>query len=230
MTSAVQQLIVIVETLFGDDTTVQASLAEAKAKIVEDEKELADLKAKVDAIPAPGATFDPTALEAADADLATRVTALEEALAGSPTDAAIAVRVKALEDRNASDDQAGTKLPGSGVSSSGEITVSPAKLPDGEVGVAYSENLSASGSAAFPFAFSVASGALPGGLSLAAGGAITGTPTVAETSTFGVQAHDANGAVGVTDYTVVVGEAVAPAPAPVVAAEPAPEPMPAAVA
>jgi hypothetical protein len=44
-----------------------------------------------------------------------------------------------------------------------------------------------------PYAFSLSSGALPGGLTLSSAGAISGTPTAAGTFTFGVQVGDALG-------------------------------------
>ena len=55
----------------------------------------------------------------------------------------------------------------------GIITTS---LPAGEVGVAYSASLSASGGTA-PYSWSITAGALAAGLSLSAGGTISGTPT-----------------------------------------------------
>jgi hypothetical protein len=77
--------------------------------------------------------------------------------------------------------------------SSYTVTVIPAlvitgSLGGGTVGVAYSAALGATGGyGAGTYAFSIASGTLPSGLSLAAGGTLSGTPTVAGTSTFTVQ-------------------------------------------
>ena len=63
------------------------------------------------------------------------------------------------------------------------ITVNPATLPNGTVGVAYSQTVSATGGNG-SYTFSVSAGSLPAGLSLNAGtGAITGTPTTAATAT-----------------------------------------------
>ncbi len=59
------------------------------------------------------------------------------------------------------------------------LSVTTSSLPDGQVGVAYSQTLAASGGTA-PYSWSVTSGSLPAGLSLAASsGAITGTPSTA---------------------------------------------------
>jgi hypothetical protein len=82
------------------------------------------------------------------------------------------------------------------------ITVT-ANLPNGVVGTAYSQPLSASGSPDLPYAFSVTGGALPDGLDLVAG-ALTGTPTTAGTYTVTVTATDANGCTGSRTYTVEV--------------------------
>jgi hypothetical protein len=62
------------------------------------------------------------------------------------------------------------------------LTIGTASLPSGLVGTAYSATLAATGGTS-PYTWSIAAGTLPAGLSLnAATGAITGTPTVAGTS------------------------------------------------
>lgn len=71
------------------------------------------------------------------------------------------------------------------------LTITTASLPAGTAGVAYSATVAASGGTT-PYAWSVSAGALPTGLSLnAATGAISGTPTTAGTSTFGLTVLDA---------------------------------------
>ena len=70
-------------------------------------------------------------------------------------------------------------------------TVTTPVLPLGRTGQSYSATLEASGVA--PITWAVDSGSLPAGLSLSAGGAITGTPTSAGTSRFVVRATAANG-------------------------------------
>ncbi|MHA7271002.1 beta strand repeat-containing protein [Arthrobacter sp. HLT1-20] len=98
------------------------------------------------------------------------------------------------------------------------IAVTPATLPGGQTGSSYSQQLTASGGTA-PYAFTVTAGTLPAGLSLAANGALTGTPTVHGSSTFTVTAKDAGNFPGTTSYTVavkpaavVVGPVTLPAP------------------
>ena len=81
----------------------------------------------------------------------------------------------------------------------------PDTLPDGGLGVAYSQTVTQTGGAA-PVAFSVSSGALPDGLALdSATGAITGTPTAAGTFNFTITATDSGNCTGSQAYTVNVG-------------------------
>lgn len=84
------------------------------------------------------------------------------------------------------------------------ITLSPASLPPGAIGAAYSQTISASGGLA-PYTFSVVAGSLPAGLALnATTGAITGTPTTAGLVNFTIQATDANSCVGIAPYSVAI--------------------------
>ena len=83
------------------------------------------------------------------------------------------------------------------------ITVSPATLPSGTVGDAYGQTITASGGAS-PYAFAVTTGALPGGLTLTAGGVLAGTPTAAGTFNFTVTATDQGGCTGSRAYTIIV--------------------------
>ena len=83
------------------------------------------------------------------------------------------------------------------------ITVNPATLPNGFVGTAYSQTLTATGGTA-PYTFTVTTGSLPNGLTLASGGALTGTPTTLGTFTFTVTATDNTGCTGTRAYTVIV--------------------------
>jgi len=83
------------------------------------------------------------------------------------------------------------------------ITVNPATLPVGQVGLSYSQTFSATGGAA-PYSFSIMLGALPAGLSLASNGNLTGAPTSAGAYSFTVRATDANGCVGERTYTLTI--------------------------
>jgi len=68
-------------------------------------------------------------------------------------------------------------------------TITTASLPNGTVGTAYSQTLAATGKT--PITWSIASGNLPGGLSLSSAGVILGTPSASGTFNFTVKA--ANG-------------------------------------
>src|SRR5262249_27026096 len=83
------------------------------------------------------------------------------------------------------------------------ITVNPATLPNGIAGTAYNQILTAMGGTT-PYTFTVSAGALPTGLTLASGGALTGTPTAVGTFNFTIKATDANGCIGTQSYTVTI--------------------------
>ncbi|MCW4115491.1 putative Ig domain-containing protein [Aurantimonas sp. MSK8Z-1] len=90
------------------------------------------------------------------------------------------------------------------------ITLSPATLPGGMIAQAYSATISASGGTA-PYGFSATG--LPAGLTLGTGGALSGTPTTAGSFTATVTATDANGATGVSSYSLTIAAPVTLAPA-----------------
>jgi hypothetical protein len=88
-------------------------------------------------------------------------------------------------------------------------SVTPA-LRTGDVAVAYTGTLKATGGVQ-PYTWSIASGQLPSGLQLdAASGAITGTPILATTANFSVQVKDANSTVSAPQaltLTIAIGTA-----------------------
>ncbi|HEX9001542.1 MAG TPA: putative Ig domain-containing protein [Blastocatellia bacterium] len=99
----------------------------------------------------------------------------------------------------------------------GTLTISPASLPSGFVGTAYNQTLTGNGGTP-AYTFTVSAGALPGGLNLASGGALTGTPNATGTFNFTVQTTDANTCTGTKAYTIVIGGSglqFYPLPAPV---------------
>jgi hypothetical protein len=69
------------------------------------------------------------------------------------------------------------------------LQVTTTSLQYGNVGIAYSTSLNASGGTP-PYTWSVTSGSLPAGLSLGTAGSITGTPTTVQTASFTVQVKD----------------------------------------
>ena len=73
------------------------------------------------------------------------------------------------------------------------LTISTSTLPNGTVGTAYSANLAASyGVPPYTWSLANGSGPLPPGLTLAANGVISGTPTTTATYPFTVQVTDSN--------------------------------------
>ncbi|MFD1295586.1 putative Ig domain-containing protein [Lysobacter gummosus] len=92
-------------------------------------------------------------------------------------------------------------------------TIGPAALPTPARTVAYSTTLTSSGGVApYTYTLEAVPGPLPPGLSLSAGGVISGTPTVSGTFTFRIKSKDSSTAndgsdnFGLKDYTVTVIE------------------------
>ena len=76
------------------------------------------------------------------------------------------------------------------VTTASSVQITTTSLPNGQVQTAYSATLQATGGTT-PYTWSVASGSLPAGLTLAgSSGAISGTPTTAGTSSFTIQVAD----------------------------------------
>ncbi len=84
------------------------------------------------------------------------------------------------------------------------VTVATSGLPaTGTVGVAYDGTATASGGSA-PYTYSIASGSVPTGLSLAANGTLSGTPTAAGTFSFQLRATDTSGNAGLGSVTMTI--------------------------
>jgi hypothetical protein len=87
------------------------------------------------------------------------------------------------------------------------IDISPPTVPNGTVGLAYSQQVAGTGGTA-PYVFSVNSGTLPAGLTLTPGGLLAGTPTTAGTSAFTLRAIDSAACFGSRAYTMTITTAV----------------------
>lgn len=81
------------------------------------------------------------------------------------------------------------------------ITISPTTVPDTWLGVTYNRTLTATGGTT-PRTWSLASGALPAGLSLSSSGVISGTPTATGPASFMVLVTDAGGCQVTQSYTM----------------------------
>ena len=99
--------------------------------------------------------------------------------------------------------------PGQSTGGTVTITITPSTLPSGTLSTAYSQTLTASGGTT-PYTFTVLSGTLPAGLSLSAGGVLSGTPSAAGTSSFVVQAQDANSNKGTQSYSLTINSSSTP--------------------
>jgi hypothetical protein len=91
----------------------------------------------------------------------------------------------------------------------GLVIITTTALPDGTQNSAYSATLAASGGQT-PYSWSLSAGSLPAGLTLAASGVISGTPTGSGTSNFTVRVTDANGQSAIQALSITVNTAAAP--------------------
>jgi arabinan endo-1,5-alpha-L-arabinosidase len=86
-----------------------------------------------------------------------------------------------------------------------KITATPP--PGGTIGVSYSATLTATGGTGTGYAWTVSAGALPGGLTLATGGILAGTPSAAGTFNFTVKVTDSSGTAATASLGVVIAVA-----------------------
>jgi PKD repeat protein len=89
------------------------------------------------------------------------------------------------------------------------LAITPSILPGGAIGSNYSQNLSAAGGTT-PYSFTVTSGALPAGLTLATDGQLSGRPTTGGTFNFTIMATYGNGCPGSRDYILNVDASPTP--------------------
>jgi uncharacterized protein YhjY with autotransporter beta-barrel domain len=90
------------------------------------------------------------------------------------------------------------------------LTISPSTLPTSQIGMAYSQSLSASGGTA-PYTFAELNGSLPPGMSFS-NGIFSGTPTSVGTYILTIQVTDAIGDTVNQSYTLTVNTTVPGAP------------------
>jgi len=87
------------------------------------------------------------------------------------------------------------------------VGLSPATVPNGSVGVVYSQQFAGSSGTA-PYVYSTDSASLPAGLNLTTGGLLSGTPTASLAQTFTIRATDTLGCFTDRPYTMLFGVAV----------------------
>jgi protocatechuate 3,4-dioxygenase beta subunit len=83
------------------------------------------------------------------------------------------------------------------------LSIGPVPLPSAVQYASYSQTLAVGGGTA-PYTWSLASGVLPTGMTLSAGGVLSGAPTSLGSSTFVVRATDADGCSSTQSYTFTV--------------------------
>jgi hypothetical protein len=84
------------------------------------------------------------------------------------------------------------------------LSITTTTLPNGNVGTLYSQSLTATGGTT-PYFWSVASGAVPPGLTLSTTGVLAGTPSTAGSYTMQVRVNDASSAAATQNFTIVIG-------------------------
>jgi len=88
-----------------------------------------------------------------------------------------------------------------------QLAITTNSLMDGQVRLAYTATLAATGGSA-PYTWTISSGQLPTGLSLASStGVISGTPTAAGTASFSAEVTDQTGATATTNLSIHVAAA-----------------------
>ncbi|MGA3092787.1 MAG: family 43 glycosylhydrolase [Terriglobales bacterium] len=96
---------------------------------------------------------------------------------------------------------------GGSSTSSTPLTVTTTSLESGTVSVSYSATLAATGGTGTGYSWTVSAGALPGGLTLASSGMLSGTPTGSGTFNFTVQVADSSAAAANAGLSIVVAPA-----------------------
>jgi len=89
------------------------------------------------------------------------------------------------------------------------LAVATTSLPSGTVSASYGQTLSANGGTS-PYTWSLTSGSLPVGLAVSSSGTISGTPTVAATSSFTAQVKDSTGATAAAPLGINIGTSALP--------------------
>ena len=126
---------------------------------------------------------------------------------GTPTDTDTTTVTVRVEDQNALADTAQVSIEVAATSPPSAPVIETSALVSGQVGEAYADTLSATGGLS-PYTWSVLSGALPAGLSLAPDGVVTGTPTATDTTTVTVRVEDQNALADTAQVSIELVEGI----------------------
>jgi arabinan endo-1,5-alpha-L-arabinosidase len=96
---------------------------------------------------------------------------------------------------------------GSSTSSSAPLAITTTSLTGGTVTEAYTATLTATGGTGSGYAWSVSAGTLPGGMTLASSGVLSGTPTAAGTFSFTAAVTDSSQASATASLSLVIAAA-----------------------
>jgi len=140
----------------------------------------------------------------------TGYTATQTACAGVALNGSCTI-TNTLDDTSSPEPPAGT-LPDTPPAGCPVIGLAPTTIPNGNVGVAYSQQFTGSGGTS-PYFFTTTNATLPAGITLRAG-LLAGTPTSATPQTFTIRVTDANSCFTSRVYTMRFADDVGPAPTP----------------
>jgi large repetitive protein len=129
------------------------------------------------------------------------------AIGGTPTVASVATTYTVM----VTDANGATAAETFSLTVNGGVTISTTTLPAAPVGVPYSQTITATGGTG-SYTFSITSGAPPSGLTLAANGVLSGTPTATGSFSFTVTATDGTNPNGSQAYTLSVDASLPRAP------------------
>lgn len=82
------------------------------------------------------------------------------------------------------------------------LVLLPGSLPNGTQNITYSTVTFETEGGTSPYSYAVAQGSLPTGLTLSAGGVLSGTPTLPGSTTFKIRVTDTNGNTKLQDYSI----------------------------